>query len=182
MLTNSIFDGPIKSLLSILCILIGILLRAHAKGRKSHNFRFGIPIGHFLSECGKHGSEGVKGAVRSSCIWALSSEGVKGAGHSSCVWALSGVDLCWIRLLLFHPYRSLHFDHLNNFSLSWCTHVSSCGVHVLGSSATVVCCIWNVTLLEIDCLNKKWKLHFYWSGVIASSGLEFSSWSFWMYV
>ena len=101
MLANSIFDGPVTSLLSILCILIGILLRAHAKGQKSHNFRFGIPIGHFLSECGKHGSKGVKGAVRSSCIWAL-----------------SGVDLCWIRLLLFHQYRSLHFDHLNDFNLS----------------------------------------------------------------
>ena len=31
---NSIFDGPITNLLSILCILIEILSRAHTKGTK----------------------------------------------------------------------------------------------------------------------------------------------------
>ena len=31
-LANSIFDGPITNLLSILCILIEVLLRAHEKG------------------------------------------------------------------------------------------------------------------------------------------------------
>ena len=32
---NSIFDGPITNLLSILCILIEVLSRAHAKGEKA---------------------------------------------------------------------------------------------------------------------------------------------------
>ena len=31
-LANSIFDGPITNLLSTLCILIEVLLRAHEKG------------------------------------------------------------------------------------------------------------------------------------------------------
>ena len=39
---NSIFDGPITSLLLILCILIEVLSRAHATSKKSLNdFRFG---------------------------------------------------------------------------------------------------------------------------------------------
>ena len=32
---NSIFDGPISNLLSVLCILTGILSRAHARGKKA---------------------------------------------------------------------------------------------------------------------------------------------------
>ena len=48
---NSISDGPITNLLSILCILVEILLCTHTKGQKSHNdFRFGTFIGHFLRE------------------------------------------------------------------------------------------------------------------------------------
>ena len=31
-LANSVFDGPITNLLSVLCILIEVLSRAHAKG------------------------------------------------------------------------------------------------------------------------------------------------------
>ena len=174
---KSICGGPITTRLLILCIFIGILCALCAslfcvqRGKKAIRFGKGAKkksrkIWHSywsFSEwrSGKHGSEGVKGAVCSSCIWAL----------------LSVADLCWLRLLLFHQYCSLHFDHLNNFNLSWCTHVSFlvCAC-VWFISATVVCCIWSVTSLEIDRLNKKWKLHFDWSGVIASSGIEFSSW------
>ena len=48
---NSIFDGPITSLLLILCILIEVLSRAHATSKKSLNdFRFGAFIGHFPSD------------------------------------------------------------------------------------------------------------------------------------
>ena len=48
MSSDSIFDGLVINLLSILCILIEILSRAPAKGQKSHNdFRFGIPFGRF---------------------------------------------------------------------------------------------------------------------------------------
>ena len=48
---NSIFDGPITDLLSTLCILIEVLSRVCAKGRKSLNgFRFGTFIGCFLSD------------------------------------------------------------------------------------------------------------------------------------
>ena len=58
---NSIFDGLISNILSILCILIEILLCAYAKERKSQNdFKFGTFTGHFLSERRKHGSERVK--------------------------------------------------------------------------------------------------------------------------
>ena len=32
---NSIFYGPVTNLLSVLCILIGILLRAHTQGKKA---------------------------------------------------------------------------------------------------------------------------------------------------
>ena len=50
-LTNSMFDGPITNLLSILCILIEILSKVHAWGKKSLNgLRFGIFIGRFPSE------------------------------------------------------------------------------------------------------------------------------------
>ena len=48
---NSIFDGPITNLLSVLCILIEILPRAHAKGgKKLNDFKFGTFIGRFPSD------------------------------------------------------------------------------------------------------------------------------------
>ena len=47
---NSIFDGPITNLLSILWILVEVLSRAHAKRGNSHNdFNSGTSIGHFSS-------------------------------------------------------------------------------------------------------------------------------------
>ena len=49
---DSVSDGPITNLLSILCFLIEILSPAHAKGEKSFNdFKFGIFTGRFLSDC-----------------------------------------------------------------------------------------------------------------------------------
>ena len=58
---NSLFDGPVTNLLSILCILIEGLSRAHAKGGKRLNdFQLGTSIGCFPSDSGKHGSERVK--------------------------------------------------------------------------------------------------------------------------
>ena len=48
---NSIFDGRITDLLSILPILIEIVSRAHAEGEKSlNNFKFGTFIGCFPSD------------------------------------------------------------------------------------------------------------------------------------
>ena len=47
---NSIFDGPITNLLPILCMLIEILSRAHAKGTKKKSFKgfkFATFIGPF---------------------------------------------------------------------------------------------------------------------------------------
>ena len=46
---NSILDGPITNLLSILCLLIEVLSRAHAKRRKGPiNFKFGTLIDKFF--------------------------------------------------------------------------------------------------------------------------------------
>ena len=43
---NSVFDGPITNIISILCILIEILTRAHAKrGQSLNDFKFGTFIG-----------------------------------------------------------------------------------------------------------------------------------------
>ena len=49
---NSIVDGPITTLLSMLYILVEVLLRAHAKSGKCLNdFKFGTSIGpHFSSD------------------------------------------------------------------------------------------------------------------------------------
>ena len=48
---NSIFDGHITNLPSILCILIEVLPCAHANRKKNLNdFKFGTFIGCFLSE------------------------------------------------------------------------------------------------------------------------------------
>ena len=47
---NSIFDGPVTYLLSILCILVEFLSRAHAKEEKGLNdLKFGTVIGRFAS-------------------------------------------------------------------------------------------------------------------------------------
>ena len=47
---NSIFDGPITNLPSVLCILIKVLSCAHAKGEKGFNdFEFGTFMGRFQS-------------------------------------------------------------------------------------------------------------------------------------
>ena len=49
---NSISDDPITlNLLSLLCILIEVFSRAHAKEKKSlNNFKFGTFIGSFSSD------------------------------------------------------------------------------------------------------------------------------------
>ena len=48
---NSIFDGPVTNLLSVLYILIEVLSFAHAKGKKVLNdFKFGIFMGHFPND------------------------------------------------------------------------------------------------------------------------------------
>ena len=49
---NSIFAGPLSNLLWILCILIEILSRAHAKGAKKslNDFKFGTIMGRFPSD------------------------------------------------------------------------------------------------------------------------------------
>ena len=49
---DSVFDGPITNLLSILCILIEILSRARVKGGGGslHDFKFGTSTGRFPSE------------------------------------------------------------------------------------------------------------------------------------
>ena len=45
------FDSPVTNLLSILCILIDISSRAHAKGKKDLNvFKFGTFVGRFPSD------------------------------------------------------------------------------------------------------------------------------------
>ena len=48
---NSIFDGPITILLSILCILIEVLSRADAKkGKRLMISKFGTSVGCFSSD------------------------------------------------------------------------------------------------------------------------------------
>ena len=48
---NSVFDGPVTNLLSILCILAEVLSRAHAKrGNSRNDFYSGTSIGHFSSD------------------------------------------------------------------------------------------------------------------------------------
>ena len=59
---NSMFDGPIRNLFSILCILVEVLSRAHAKRVKSFNdFKFGASVGRFSS--GVAASRAVKGLM-----------------------------------------------------------------------------------------------------------------------
>ena len=42
---------PITNLLSVLCVLVDVLSRAHAKSEKSLNgFRFGTSVAHFSSD------------------------------------------------------------------------------------------------------------------------------------
>ena len=48
---NSIFDSPMRNLFSILCLLVEVLSRAHAKRGKSLNdFKFGVFIGCFSND------------------------------------------------------------------------------------------------------------------------------------
>ena len=48
---NSIFDGSITNLLSILCIWVKVLSRAHAnRGKSLNDFKFGMSIGRFPSD------------------------------------------------------------------------------------------------------------------------------------
>ena len=65
---DSIFDGPITNLVSILCISVEILSRVYARdwgGGGGHNgFRFGAFIGHFPSDGA--GSMAVKGLIPAS--------------------------------------------------------------------------------------------------------------------
>ena len=43
---SSIFDGPVTTLLSVLCILVDVLSRVHAKrGEVPNDFKFGTSIG-----------------------------------------------------------------------------------------------------------------------------------------
>ena len=88
---DNIFGGPVTNLLSILCILIEILSRAHAKeAKKPQWFR----ILHFCSSSSewqraKHGSERVKwGCV---CLW-VDSEYVS---SMFCYW----ISLCFESVL-----------------------------------------------------------------------------------
>ena len=61
---NSIFDGPVTNLPSLLCILLEVLSRAHAKGGKGLNdVKFGTFIGRFQSDC--KASMAVKGLISS---------------------------------------------------------------------------------------------------------------------
>ena len=65
-LANSIFDGPITTLLSILCILVEIFSPAHVKMGKSLNgFKFGTSIGRFLSDSAANMA--VKGLMTFRC-------------------------------------------------------------------------------------------------------------------
>ena len=64
---NSIFDGPIASPLSVLCILIGFLLHAHVKGWESYNdSKFGTFNDNFSSDR-MASTENVKGLM-SPCV------------------------------------------------------------------------------------------------------------------
>ena len=63
---SSISDGPMTNLLSILCILIEALSRAHAKwGHSLNDFKFGTHFSRFQNlHAGKHGRLRVK-------VWGL---------------------------------------------------------------------------------------------------------------
>ena len=62
---NSVFDGPITDLLSVLCVLVEVLSRAHAKREKSLNgFKFGTSTGRFSSDVAASTAvKGLKAAV-----------------------------------------------------------------------------------------------------------------------
>ena len=60
---NSLFDGPVTNLLSVQCIWIEFLSRAHVKVWKSQNdFKFGSSIAHFPSD--RTASMAVKGLIK----------------------------------------------------------------------------------------------------------------------
>ena len=61
---NSIFDGPVATLHSALCVLVDVLSRVHAKRRKSLNdFKFGTSVGRFSRDGAA--STAVKGLIDS---------------------------------------------------------------------------------------------------------------------
>ena len=65
--SNSVFDGAITNLISILCILIKILSRADGDGPQNLNdFKFGTFIAHFTSD--DAASLAVKGLIDAACI------------------------------------------------------------------------------------------------------------------
>ena len=74
-----IFDGPVPNILSILCILIGVLSDAHAQvgvggGGSLNDFYFGTFIGHFPSDgeasLAVKGLKGwVEGHICAYCQW-----------------------------------------------------------------------------------------------------------------
>ena len=58
---NNTSDGPITSLLSVLCILLEVLSSVHAKrGNSFNDFKLGTSVGRFSSD-------GVKG-LRGCCL------------------------------------------------------------------------------------------------------------------
>ena len=67
---NSIFDGPITNLLSILYILVEVLSLAQAKrGESLHDFKFGAFIGRFSSDSAA--STAVKGLRSNNTLLSL---------------------------------------------------------------------------------------------------------------
>ena len=64
---NSIFDGLITNLLSVLCILIEAFSPARAQGEKAfNNLKFGTFIGRFSNE--DAASMAVNGLIWSCCL------------------------------------------------------------------------------------------------------------------
>ena len=48
---NSVFDGPVTNILLVLCVLIGVLSHAHAKGRQGrNNFKFDTSLRRFPND------------------------------------------------------------------------------------------------------------------------------------
>ena len=59
---NSIFDGPVTTLLSILCVLVEVLSRADAKrGPSLNDVKFSTSVGRFSSDVAA--SSAVKGLM-----------------------------------------------------------------------------------------------------------------------
>ena len=65
-LANSIFDGPITTLVSILCILVEVRSHAHAnRGKSLNDVKFGTSVGRFPSDSAA--STAVKGLNGNIC-------------------------------------------------------------------------------------------------------------------